>query len=113
MNPAKLPAKLVEKPERHLEDLEIAESGWVDWLEMAVDKEYSCYIDPKARVRSSRTITTVQVTRREEGFEVRIPTTGVPSPLRWKRGAYNSTKDAEHYKRYVPVIKVEEIQDEE
>jgi hypothetical protein len=112
MNPAKLPAKLVKKPEVSLENLEIGQSAWVNWLEMAVDQDSNCFINPKARVQNEPTFSSVQVTRREEGFEVRIPADEKPL-LYWEVGWYSlQKKDAEHYKQYVPIIRIEEIEKE-
>jgi hypothetical protein len=108
MIPAKLPAKFIRNPEVHLEDLSAGESGWVDWLEMAVDREYNCFIDPQARIHNSRTLTTVRVTRTAGGFEVRIPTGRIAPPLRWELSGYDLKKYPESYKRYVPVARVEE-----
>jgi len=109
MIPAKLPAKFIKKPEIHLENLKAGESGWVDWLEMAVYSEYNCFINPKARVHN-QTISTIRATRTENGFEVLIPA-GI-APLSWELGKCNPQKNPEH-KRYVPVVKIEEEKEEE
>ena len=84
---AKLPRQFIKQPEVRLEDLKVGESGWVNWLEMAVDLEYRCYIDPKARV-SPQALSTIRVTRTEQGFEVFIPANTL-SPFLCKLGGYN------------------------
>jgi hypothetical protein len=102
--PAKLDPQFIKEPEPRLEDLKPGESGNVYWNDMAVDQEYRCYIDPKARV-IELTLSMIQVTRTEEGFEVLIPASPL-APLRWELGAYNPQAD-EDYARYVPVVRIE------
>jgi hypothetical protein len=103
MNPAKLSPEFIKQPAVRLKDLKPGESGWVSWLEMAVDLEYCCYIDPKAKV-SRQTFSTIQVTCTGGGFEVLIPA-NASSPFRWKLGGYNPAADKD-YARYVPVVKL-------
>jgi hypothetical protein len=105
MEPAKLNPQFISEPEVHLEDLKAGESGCVIWNDMAIDPEYRCYIDPKAKVYRNTYLGKIHVTRTEEGFEVRILTDS-HHPMRWRLGAYNPQAD-EGYARYLPVVKIE------
>jgi hypothetical protein len=106
--PAKLNPQFTREPVIRLEDLKPGESGWVDWLEMAIDSEYRAYIDPRATVASD-TYCKIHVTRSEAGFEVLIPVNTTPhlrELFHWRRGLYNP-KANEAYARYLPVVKLE------
>jgi hypothetical protein len=52
--PAKLSPQWIKEPPVYLEHLKPGESGWVDFVEMAIDSERRCYIDPKGIVCSDR-----------------------------------------------------------
>jgi hypothetical protein len=98
VTPVKLPEDLIRKPASHLGDLGPGESAWINRLEMAVDPERRCFLNPDAKVMEEGP-TAIRATRTEAGFEVFIPVT--PIPLRWTPGGY-SVKEG-----YFPVVKLE------
>jgi hypothetical protein len=103
MEPTKLPPQFVKGTPRRLEDLKAGESAWVDFLEMAVDPEYRCYIDPRAKLRSAGYGWGIRATRTEEGFEVFVPG---GFRFQWEVGRYNPAAHS-LYARYWPVVKLE------
>jgi hypothetical protein len=99
--PAKLSPEFVKESTVRLQDLKLGESGWVDWVEMAVDAEYRCYIDPSAKVAKD-SYARIRATRTDDGVEVFIPA-GVK--FRWKLGGYDPEKNR-YYAQYWPVTKL-------
>src|SRR5262245_28616643 len=97
--PAKLAPEFIEMPRTSLSDLRLGESGWVNWLEMEIDHQYRCFINPQAKVYRGPSRSGIQVTRTEAGFEVMVPT---DCGLDWKLGRYDPAQNP----TYQPVVNV-------
>ena len=104
MTPVKLPEDLIRKPIHCLRDLKLGESAWIDWLDMIVDHDRSCFLNPEAKIHEKQTALTIRASCTEAGFEVLIPTNRIP--LRWTPGEFSVEKS------YFPVVKLERAADE-
>lgn len=98
MTPVKLPDDLIRKPLSRLHELRPGESAWIDWVDMVVNLDHQCFLNPEAKLKE-KTLITLRVTCTEAGFEVLIPTPKVS--LQWTPGEFSVKKT------YFPVIKLE------
>ncbi len=80
--PAKLPAKHIAPPERYVRDLAIGEESHTLFIEMKIDAEGFCYLNPDAALGFTKTYTTIAVRRDASGYHVTAP-----ASIIWRRGA--------------------------
>jgi hypothetical protein len=78
---AKLPPELVERPKPQLQDVQIGTTVYISDLSMGVDSDGQCHLRPDAPL-SSRTSSSIQVTRFADGFHVTV----ISKDSSWKLG---------------------------
>ena len=100
LTPVELPEDLISKPEIHLRDLKPGESAWIKWLDMVVDPDHHCFLNPEAEVYAEESFARIRATCTEAGFEVFIPFSTV-APLQWNPGEFSVGED------YFPVLRLE------
>jgi hypothetical protein len=86
LTPAKLPEDLITELVTRLRDLKPGESAWIEWIEMRVDLEHRCVLNPNAKIKKEGH-TIIRATCTEAGFEVLIPASQIP--LRWTPGEFS------------------------
>ena len=67
-----MPAGRIRLPDRFLSDLQIDETGYVEFTEFKVGENGSTYVDKVARLQGERHFFTVAVTRRTDGLHARL-----------------------------------------
>jgi len=87
ITPIKLPTDLVKPPERYVSDLQPGEQGWINWTDLEVDDDLSCYVSEKAKlipVTKGAALWFLQVTRQAGGLVVTIQNLPGEIKLSWK-----------------------------
>jgi hypothetical protein len=102
MTPVELPADLIRKSKRQLSDLKPGESAWINWADMAVDRNRRCFLNPEAKLREESPLA-IRAICTEAGFEVLIPIQRVHA--QWAPGEFSVEKS------YFPVVKLECVTD--
>ena len=69
--PCKLPSDLIRPPSRHLRDVAVGETVYVQFGSMQPDREGFCYLNPDSEL-CDRSLFSIRVTRAEDGFHVFI-----------------------------------------
>jgi hypothetical protein len=69
---AAMPAGRIKLPDRFLSDLQIDETGYVEFTRFSVDEDGSTYIDKGAHLQRERNFFTVVVIRRTDGLHARL-----------------------------------------
>jgi hypothetical protein len=105
LTPVKLPEDLIPQPIHCLRGLKPGESAWIDWLDMIVDPDRSCFLNPDAKIYEKQSVLTIRATCTEAGFEVLIPIHH-RTPFRWTPGEFPVREG------YFPVVKLERAADE-
>jgi hypothetical protein len=67
-----MPAGRIKLPDRFLPDLQIDETGYVEFSQFSVDENGLTYIDKGARLQRERNYFTVVVIRRTDGLHARL-----------------------------------------
>ena len=68
-----MPEDLVRAPRRHVREMAVGETGWIDWSDMIINLERCCYLYADAKLKPDEDgYLTTRITRTADGFEVFI-----------------------------------------
>jgi hypothetical protein len=104
---AKLPESMRKAPDRHLEEMEIGEAGYVTMGAMHVTPDLECWLHLETRIQSKPGLLEIlRVTRRGDGYHVALL-----AHYKWAPEPLPPSRKKKNY--WVPVVTLTEDYDPE